>query len=171
MDYLSALPADLKTLLQYYINYDNWKLASVIYRECLSFRSEPNNSDHIVYSENRQKLLSNIKLKFLMKKIIDWNMYESYYHVSRPILDVNELITLQTIKNILNEFIANDRYIKCAWNEMNSLLKKHKCPLQIVNVCLKCYPNKKFIKYIVINTEKCTASVVLDDIVKKLSQQ
>lgn len=172
MDYLSILPSDLKHLLQLYINHDNWTIVAEIYKRLLTFYRP--SKDESVY----EKLLSKLKLKYLIKETIETDSVfsEIDFHCQTPMLDVNQLITLQTIKNILMEFAITPPFIQRYHYDINKLLIIYNCPLQIIELKITnitCFSSMiaQCERYVVINTKTHNLNDMADNIVKKLSQQ
>ena len=170
MDYLSILPFDLKNLLQHYINRENWKVASDIINSFLRFHTPipPHGESYADDTEliaSNVKMLSNLKLKFSLSKYPNINRS----HLIIPNLEVDELITLQVVKRILNEYIKEVN-VKDLWVRINKLLETYNCPVQIIKIKTKCYPNTKCTKYIVVDTEVYTPSVLMDNLVNKMTQ-
>jgi|SRR5581483_661372 len=96
MDYLSALPSELRTLLSYYVNNDNKRLFLKLYEHY----EDHYGSKSSLY--DYKELLREYKLKTRIETIYVGKWSQDYEH--KLVIDNNDVFTDEFIKKFISEY-------------------------------------------------------------------
>jgi hypothetical protein len=176
MDYLSIVPKDIRNLLQYYTNYENFEVAAEIYRKCLIIWE-------YIYSDEEEEtkssqldsyLRNELGLKFTYQKIQFEDRYDGPHKCLKLILDPGQLVTLDVLTHLVRELCkkrnCNYMYRDSTHRifEINWILCKNRTPLRIIQIILDLDRPTETSSHIVVNINDLSSANFINDLARGL---